>query len=95
MAPHYLVWHKHPPWQLHPVWWSIPPLHKCFHPVSHLTCCPAACLAIWLLCLSCQVAHQVDLLDSRVKQEQQSTLRTLQALLNANMASLNTTGGGA
>jgi hypothetical protein len=28
-----------------------------------------------------QVAHQVDLLDARVKQEQQSTLRTLQTLL--------------
>jgi hypothetical protein len=31
-----------------------------------------------------QVAHQVDLLDSRCKQEQQSILSTLQALLTAN-----------
>lgn len=30
--------------------------------------------------LMLQVAHQVDLLDSRVKQEQQSTLQTLQAM---------------
>jgi hypothetical protein len=28
-----------------------------------------------------QVAHQVDLLDSRVKQEQQSTQHTLQSLM--------------
>jgi hypothetical protein len=31
-----------------------------------------------------QVAHQVDLLDSRVKQEQQSTLQQMQAMIAAN-----------
>jgi hypothetical protein len=44
----------------------------------NLSTCPPHML------LLLQVAHQVDLLDSRVKQEQQSILSTLQALLTAN-----------
>lgn len=33
-----------------------------------------------------QVAHQVDMLDTRVKQEQQSTLRALQSLMSVNLS---------